>query len=45
MARNQVWDSNGNLILDEEVTDEVKEPTTEERTYALENALLAILME
>jgi hypothetical protein len=45
MARNQVWDGEGNLIEDVEVPDEIKEPTEEERIKSLENALLALLME
>ena len=45
MARNQVWDSEGNLIVDDEVPDEIAEPTAEERLKSLENALLALLME
>jgi hypothetical protein len=45
MARNQLWDSNGNLIVDEEVDDEVQNPTTEDRITSLEDALLALLME
>lgn len=30
MARNQVWDSKGNLIEDIEIADDVVEPTVEE---------------
>jgi len=45
MAKNQVWDGQGNLIVDDEVPDEIAEPTAEERLKSLENALLALLME
>jgi hypothetical protein len=45
VARNQLWDQGGNLIIDEEMPDEVIEPTPEERIDALENALLALMME
>ena len=45
MARNQVWDGEGNLIVDDEVPDEIAEPTAEERLKSLENVLLALLME
>jgi len=43
MARHQVWDQNGNLIIDEEEEDIITEPSPEERIAALEEALLALL--